>query len=66
MPQRDSWVSALAPRLSPKARGLSKTHAGSVSDASRGIANNLGRTQMHSVLSGAFLARPADRLYSAC
>ena len=41
MPQRDSCASALAPRLSPKARGLSKTQAAGISDASRGAANNL-------------------------
>jgi hypothetical protein len=34
MPQRDSWASALAPRLPPKARGLSNTQAAGISDAS--------------------------------
>jgi hypothetical protein len=36
MPRRDSCASALAPRLSPKARGLSKTQAADIPDARGG------------------------------
>jgi hypothetical protein len=47
MPQGDNWASALAPRLSPKARGLSKIQAASVSDASRGGREQLAPARMH-------------------
>jgi hypothetical protein len=47
MPQRDSCASALAPRLSPKARCLLITQAASVFDASRGGRPNLAATHMH-------------------
>ena len=47
MPRRDSCASALAPRPSPKARGLSKTQAAGISDASRAVANNQAATHMH-------------------
>ena len=57
MPQRDSCASALAPRLSPKARGLSKTQAAGVSDASRGGRQQPGRHPYARVCCGVPPAR---------
>jgi hypothetical protein len=62
MPQRDSWASALAPRLPPKARGLSNTQAAGISDASSA---GLQQPRRHPYARVCFAVHPPPR-FSAC